>query len=212
MRHIALIPDGIRRWSRLHNVGLDHAYCAVSRVLVDISDTIFAHEADSLSVYVLSKQNLTRSSNDLALTFSSHIRIFETVLPRLAAKWNARIIHVGDRGLLPGNYLRALDGVCDFSNPFCGRKEIYICAGYSVDWEIATFWNGNTDHEKGCQVPHAIDLLIRTGGEVRLSGFLPIQLQYAELCFMQKLFPDTTSADVEDAMAQYYTRNRRFGR
>ena len=61
-------------------------------------------------------------------------------------------------------------------------------------------------------VPYDIDMLIRTGGELRLSDFLPLQLQYAELFFLKKLFPDITGDGIEGAIGEYYSRERRFGR
>ena len=208
LQHVALIPDGIRRWARSKGVSLDRAYNQVSTALSNISDAVYTHGAKSLSVYVLSKSNLQRNSAELDLTFASHIRIFREVLPYLVDKWQVRVFHTGDATCVPPEYMSALQEVCVDSCKRRNNREIYICAGYSVDWELN---NGHglafTRH-----VPHQIDMLIRTGGEQRLSGFLPLQLQYAEFFFLQKFFPDVNGNDIDTAIQEFYKRDRRFGR
>jgi undecaprenyl pyrophosphate synthase len=210
-RHFALIPDGVRRWSVRHSVSLEIAYEAVVGALTQLSDTVFAHEIGTLSVYVLSKHNLLRTSDELAATIRSHIRIFQGVLPLLAKKWEATIYHIGDVNSLPGEYGLALRNACEESHSPSSKRKIYIYAGYGAEWELDARLRGDANGFH-CSLPDDVDLLLRTGGELRLSGFLPIQLRYAELFFLEKLFPDTQSVDVERVIQAYGERERRFGR
>ena len=212
--HVAVIPDGTRRWAQDHGKSLGEAYEQVAKVLVCLSNVAYRHGVRSLSIYTLSNNNLHRSAEDLEVTFASHIRIFREVLPDLVARWNAHVFHTGDVSCLPKEYVTAINDVCRNSYKTEGKKEIYICAGYSAEWELR---NGSEAAHQAMSevarpVPYDIDMLIRTGGEVRLSGFLPLQLQYAELFFLKKLFPDITEDDIEGAIGGYYSRERRFGR
>jgi len=213
LRHFALIPDGIRRWAVQNSVSVEAAYDAVAAALIRISDTVFAHDIVHFSVYVLSKNNLRRQADELDATLRSHIRIFRDVLPLLAHRWNARVRHVGDPTILPADYADALQQVCETKLMKPPSRIIYICAGYSLDWELSERLCASEKRDKSdCVLPADVDLLLRTGGEMRLSGFLPLQLQYAELFFVDKLFPDLESEDVESVIRAYGRRERRFGR
>jgi undecaprenyl pyrophosphate synthase len=213
LRNVALIPDGNRRWARRENVSLDQAYDAVAQTLRRISAAIFQHNVESLSVYILSKDNLDRDPTELIYTFRSHIRILRNVLPELAIQWQAHVFHIGDDSILPTDYKDALNDVRLFSEQTSGLRRIYLYAGYSVGWELSYILELQSQkvgiHQN---VPGDIDLLIRSGGEKRLSGFCPIQVQYAEFFFLEKLFPDIETEDIEQVIQEYYSRNRRFGK
>jgi undecaprenyl pyrophosphate synthase len=208
---VALIPDGTRRWARKNGVPLADAYEAVSSALARTGTALFRHNLSSVSIYALSAANLRRKPDELFMTFASHTKVINGVLVELARDWRAQILHVGDGALLPAEYNEALEQACRKTVQYSGKRTLYICAGYSVEWELA--FRSNTAHSNGWQatVPASLDMLIRTGGELRLSGFLPLQLQYAELFFLPKLFPDTGSEDIEQAIRDYHRRERRFG-
>ena len=214
-RHVALIPDGIRRWAWSHHVGLDGAYQRVTEVIEEIGTTLFGWGVETLSVYVLSRENLWRDPEDLRSTFEAHIRMFREVIPALANRWAARVTHVGDSTLLPPCYVDALVMAGRMTEDGHKPRRLYLCAGYSAEWEIATArsrWSNPDEMIKYLPIPHPIDMLIRTGGEIRTSGFLPLQLRYAEMFFLPNLFPDTSRIDIEHALQQFGRRQRRFGR
>lgn len=212
--HVALIPDGFRRWASQNGVPQEDGYKVVMRTLPSIIDVIFEEGVKYLSVYVLSKENLSREEQTLNITLRGQIQIFTHTLPSIAHKWQCRIIHVGDPSILPNKYTEALQFLTE-STAHYSERIVYLCAGYNPKDEIiqavsnalltsSTIW-------QSLWVPEDVDLVIRTSGERRTSNLLPIQIAYAELHFIDKNFPDITPDDIKVAFAEYHARARRLG-
>ena len=80
LHHVALIPDGTRRWARNNGVRLTDAYEAVARALVRTGTTLFSHDLSSVSIYALSAANLRRGPDELLITFAAHTKVISGAL------------------------------------------------------------------------------------------------------------------------------------
>lgn len=233
--HLGIIPDGSRRWGRAR--GKPSAWdgweseAKVEEILTHISDH---HPAvDEVTIWAMSTENLLRSSLDQLKVF----RIVERLLTRteVFARARARVRFVGSRcDELPPSLSDAMDRITaqtgDFDRirvnvglGYGGREEIAQAVEETVDELCSTTHCGAGDRaggreriaatfERHLMVPRPLDLVIRTGGEQRLSGFMLYQIAYAELFFTPTLWPDFSTDELDTMLQDFTKRDRRFGR
>lgn len=222
-KHIAIIPDGNRRWARERNLptleghrrGFDRAYELVKKAR-DIGVQI-------VTFWAFSTENWKRTTEEVGYL----MQLYELMLDKHlkdAKKNNTRIIHIGRKDRLPKNLLNKIIEAEKNTKDF---SKYYLCIGidYGGEDEILRavekmIAQGNThghDSLFSCLdtafLPQQyVDLMIRTSGELRTSGFLPLQSLYTEFVFSEKMFPDFTTEDLERAIEDYSSRKRRFGK
>lgn len=214
-QHFGLIPDGTRRWSKNNKKKLIDSYrIAMEKISEFVNHLFQEHEISTMSIYLLSIENLNRKPCDLLPVLEAEIQLFETFLPSLQEKLGLQIIHVGNSKFLPKNYLDALIKLCKASI-ITSKKKLYLLAAYNPFYEINTAIR-NPGHSQveieNLQVTEPLDLVLRSSGESRLSNFLPIQSGYAEIIIAQKHFNDLTVNDLEIYIGEFYNRSRRFGK
>lgn len=208
--------DGNRRWAR--QAGLANASEGHRRGADHIEDLLGWCEArgiEHLSVYVLSADNIRkRSATEIGFLFG----LVTDVLPALVTRTGRWSLHVsGDTALLPEQAAKALR---EAEQQTAGRPaHLTLAIGYDGREDIVgairrAIRDGAVDPERGLD-PDAItaglgggpvkeiDLVIRTSGEQRLSGFCPWQTAHAEVHVSQKLWPDFAEPDLDRALAQY---------
>lgn len=215
--HVGVIMDGNRRWARAagmaratgHRAGADH--------LADLLQWLTVRGIRHASVYVLSADNIRkRDADEVANLF----RLVEELVPAWLGKSEEWQLHIaGDLRLLPASCAEALtDAVRATADR---RSHLTLAIGYDprqsvVDAVRALLAEGQqTDgdalvraidaHLPGGPVKD-IDLVIRTSGERRISGFFPWQSQGAEIVFSNKMWPAFTEADLDTALAEYARR------
>jgi undecaprenyl diphosphate synthase len=214
--NVGIIPDGNRRWAKQNNQPLDKAYWFAMCRLAEVVEVFLMHGAASVSIFALSKDNLERPTDDLAAVFAAEERFFTELLPPIKAKYSCTVFHAGSADVLPSSYREALRTICDATGDrLDSSPSIFLCAAYDPYDEIAVAQTGlsqSNDLISRLWVPRALDLVLRTGGECRLSGFLPLQSKYAEIFFESYYFPEITRSLVESLIARFLTRNRRFGK
>ena len=220
-RHIAIIMDGNGRWAKKrlmprsfgHKNGMDR--------MIGLLDHAFDLGVDYVTVYALSTENLKRPKEELDGLFSLLRNHFKRCVDMLCAK-SVRFRAVGNLSLLPEDIRQILHDSEERTKHFEG-KGMNMAVAYGARDEIANAVNKAI--EKGekvteesfsrllytAEVPDP-DLIIRTGGEVRLSNFLLYQAAYAELYFSEKMFPSFTDKELEKAILEYSRRTRRFGK
>ncbi|HMC68793.1 MAG TPA: isoprenyl transferase [Mycobacteriales bacterium] len=229
-RHVGVILDGNRRWARA--AGADDVSTGHRRGADKIEDLLgwcTASGVEVVTLWLLSTDNLTRPSDELA----GLLAIIEDTVRDLAAPQNPWRVHpVGSLDLLPDTTVRVLkEAEEETSNKtgllvnvavgYGGRREIadavrgllqeHVEKGTSLE-EVATLLD--TDHiaehlyTRGQPDP---DLVIRTSGEQRLSGFLLWQTAHAEFYFCDALWPDFRRIDFLRALRSYAQRQRRYG-
>jgi undecaprenyl diphosphate synthase len=223
--HVAIIMDGSGRWAvtrglpRLHGhrAGRDAVYRTVLAAL--------AEQIPILTLFAFSTENWQRPGAEVAALMQTFEKFFRTDAPRLARE-GARISVIGKRDRLPQRLLDAIQSVeaasasndrlwVRFAMDYSGRNAIVAAARKSLDRELLSAEQfaillDETDH---ASVPSTdIDLLIRTGGELRLSNCPLWEIAYAELYFTPCLWPDFGAAELAAALRDFHARDRRFGR
>ncbi len=228
-RHVGVILDGNRRWARSVGAGSEEGHQRGADKIVDLLRWCDEAGVEVVTLWLLSTDNLSRPEPELRPL----LRIIETVVVDLAAPGNAWTLNiVGALDLLPAETARLLKetaagtgnrpGVLvNVAVGYGGRREItdavramlheHAAAGATLE-EVAEFLD--VDHiaehlyTKGQPDP---DLVIRTSGEQRLSGFLLWQSAHSEFYFCEAFWPDFRRVDFLRALRAYAARQRRFG-
>lgn len=226
-RHVAIIMDGNGRWAQSRDLprieGHRHGVSTVRMV----SETATEIGVDTLTLYCLSSENWKRPQAEL--DFLMHLLEQYLIEERKAImEQGLRLQVIGRRDRLPENVLQQMDRTISMSekNPgtrlvlaidYGGRDEITQAVRKIADkvqsGEInisAIDENTVNDHLYTSALPE-VDLLIRTGGDLRVSNFLLWQLSYAEFWMTEKCWPEFTKEDFVSAMIEFSTRQRRFG-
>jgi undecaprenyl diphosphate synthase len=196
--HVAVVMDGNGRWAvqrgRPRWVGHRVGARAVRRI-VTCAPSLGIRV---LTLYAFSADNWTRPAEEVAAL----MRLFERYLRGATARSVAegvRVRVIGRRDRLGPELLRAIESA-EAATARCDTLELNLALDYSSRWAI-----------RAGERLGDVDLLIRTGGEQRLSDFLLWECAYAELLFTATQWPDYTPADLAEAVAQFHGRERRFG-
>ncbi len=227
-RHVAVIMDGNGRWAEQrglersagHRAGVE-AVRAIVRAAEELG-------IDWLTLYAFSSENWNRPQPEVDLLMKLPAEFFETELPEVIRR-NVRIQAIGRQERLPGAVRHSLsDAIARtagntgmrlvFALSYGGRGEIVEAARRLLrEHDQARLEPDALDektfaaHLDEPELPD-VDLLIRTGGERRISNFLLWQSAYAELVLSDVLWPDFGRAALEASLADYASRERRFGR
>jgi undecaprenyl diphosphate synthase len=196
--HVAIIMDGNGRWAARrglprvagHRAGAE----AVRRAVEAAPDQGVA----ALTLYAFSADNWKRPPGEVAALMRLFARHLRTETPRLLEN-DVRLEVVGRRDRLPAPLVAGIVAA-ERATARGGRLLLRLAVDYSARWAIGA----------GLILPD-VDLLIRTGGEQRLSDFLLWETAYAELYFTDTMWPDFGPADLARAIADFRTRQRRFG-
>ncbi len=224
---VGLIPDGNRRWAMSHKLSFLNGYKLGVEKFIDFATWCNEYGVSNISVWAFSTENFRRSKPERNALFHIYKQVAtdEKILSRLHEN-QTRVNIVGNRSLLPSDLLKALHNVeletkrytertINMLIGYGGRDELLQAARRLVNNAIKTGVKSvNEAMFKTClfsrQIPD-IDLVIRTSGEERLSGFMPWQTGYSELYFSKKLWPEFSKRDLQSAFAEYDRRQRRFG-
>ena len=205
--HVGLIPDGLRRWAQANDTTLTEAYLRGAHKVVEILLTLQRNGVGTVSVYNLSRANLGRTGDELDAVYAASIQFFTDLIPAAFEPTLCAVRLHGDRAALPQPYLAAAEklettmGGADF--------HINILAAYDAYDEVLAA--AARARDEGGDIASAldigtVDLVLRTTPEPLLSGFLPLQSQYAQLVFLDTPLNDLTMAQVDDLIADH----RRF--
>jgi len=221
--HVAIIMDGNGRWARRRGlpVGAGHraGVQAVRRVIEEARDTGIAQ----LTLYSFSSENWNRPSDEVQELMRLHAEMIDAEVPTLHEN-DCRVVFIGSReGLDPGllakmewaEELTAANQrmILFIAFNYGGRKEIVdaVRAAVAGGVDAATINESDIARHLYSPLMRDPDLCIRTSGEKRLSNFLLWQSAYSELVFLDCLWPDFSKEDFRRALAEYASRERRFG-
>ena len=215
--------DGNGRWAERRGLPVADGHREGTRALRRTVEAAIDLGVHSLAVYAFSTENWTRPADEVESLMEIFGETIERELPDLA-KQGVRTRFIGRRDRVPAwllEQMTALEAETAANDrlslwiafDYGGRAELAAAARRLVDTGIPA---EEIDEEAlGSQLyaPELPDpdLLIRTSGELRLSNFLLWQLAYAELVFVETLWPDFGDDDLRSALADYATRRRRFG-
>lgn len=219
-KHIGFILDGNRRWAKKHGLPTYEGHLAGYNALRDL----ILYSADRgikfLSIYAFSTENWKRSKDEVSNLMGLALRVFKTDM-REIVDHQIKVCILGSRETIPPKVLKAMEEVEEMSKDFT-RTTVAICFNYGGQSEIvdaarACIKSGIEISEENLRqhlyepsIPD-IDMVVRTSGEQRLSNFMLWRVAYSELYFMNKLWPDMRSSDVDAIIREYNKRTRRFG-
>jgi undecaprenyl diphosphate synthase len=228
VQHVAIIMDGSGRWARERGLERPEGHRAgvetVRRVIAAAPDL----GVSTLTLHSFSSGNWQRPTEEVARLFG----IFEDFLftePTLWIGSGVRLSVIGRRDRLPDSLLQTIE-YAESATSGCRRLHLRLAIDYSARHAIlraAQRLNpadpqGSSPEDQRAQFERLlagsedgpapdVDLLIRTGGEQRLSDFMLWECAYAELYFTPVPWPDFTGEDLRDALKEFHSRERRFG-
>lgn len=222
-KHLAFICDGNRRWARQralptllgHKEGVE----AIKRIVKRAAEL----KVENLTFFCFSTENFDRSEEEIKYLFD----LFREV-PKLKDDFindGYKFHHTGDRSMLPKDMLDIIDeleketaggttGTVNIALAYGGRNDIINATKKIINEKVKaeeiteeSFKNYLTTGD----MPD-VDLLVRTSGEKRISGFMLYNMAYAELYFVEKHWPSFKAEDLDDCIIEYQSRHRRFGK
>jgi len=227
-QHLAVIMDGNGRWAKQRSLdrtfGHKEGLSAVRRAIKGASIA----EVPYLTLYTFSTENWKRPEEEVKALMALMIQAVANETPELV-KNNVRVKVIGDTGRLPIDTQKALD-YCLETTSSCTGTTVILALSYSSRWELTEVIKHIADNVKSDTIrltdineelvdkylvtqgiPNP-DMLIRTGGELRVSNFLLWQIAYSELYFTDELWPDFNEESLYKAIVEYQNRERRFGK
>ena len=227
-RHVAVIMDGNGRWATSR--GLDRSAGHIEGVNTVRRITEAASEAgiEYLTLYTFSTENWNRPKAEVDALMHLIVTAIERETPDLIRN-NVRLRMIGDTDRLPDQARERLDR-CIADTSHCSGLTLTLALSYSSRWEIREACRRfATDVMEGKKSPESMmtdadfeqylstasmpdpDLLIRTGGDFRVSNYLLWQIAYAEIYVTDTFWPDFSREDFITAIANYQNRERRLG-
>jgi undecaprenyl diphosphate synthase len=224
-KHIGIIMDGNRRWAVKKGLSPTQGHEAGVKALVEIVEYCLNSKIETLTVYALSTENWKkRAKEEVKGIFGLLVRLVKEKKQEYEKK-GVKIAILGDFQAFPRKVSRAINEIThivkrntrlklNIALNYGGRDEIIravkrIAKEAVPEKEIDESLLGKYLYTNGEKDP---DLIIRTGGEVRLSNFLLWQTSYSELYFTDILWPDFSPKKLEKAILEYQRRQRRYGK
>lgn len=208
--HLGIIPDGNRRWSRENGMGIDQLLDKIFRMLFRfLRDPDGQKEMEcfkyvrEISTYVLTKDNLVKRNDQTLDMIESGLSIIEENMELFK---EMKIQFIGELHLLPLQLQTLCNSIEKQSNQESTLK-LTVGIAYDPLHDLERLINEDPSRPKQSN----IDMIIRTGGEMRSSGFFPMHTMYSEWFYLEKFFPDLTINDINFCIQQFQTRQRRFG-
>ena len=218
-RHVAIIMDGNGRWAEARGLPRVEGHRAGSEAVRSVTRQARKLGLEALTLYAFSAQNWARPDEEVAALMQLLAEYLDSERGEIMEN-RIRLNTIGEVGRLPGFVRERLDSVkresagnggmiLTLALSYGGREEIVHAAraaqaGPPVDAAAieASLWTAGLPE---------LDLLVRTSGEQRISNFLLWQAAYAELHFTEVLWPDFRELELLSAVAEFQTRQRRFG-
>ena len=217
--HIALVPDGNRRWAKGHGVPSIQGHQAGAKSMHNVVDYLIGR-VKYLTVWGFSADNWRRSDSEVNNLFHLLAAWIENDTPWLHSR-GVRLRHIGHLEELPQDLQLAINKAIELTSGntgmtftlafnYTGRTEIVD----TVNWLLSA--HQRIDEKSFSRYLYTdgmpdVDLVIRTAGEVRMSNFMLWQTAYSEYYFTEVLWPDFDTKELEKALAAYGERKRRFG-
>lgn len=226
LKHVAIIPDGNRRWARAKGKpSVEGHRFAVEHTLPELFDAVQELGIEYCTVWLLSPENFTKRTPEEVKNLLWLLKLFLKKRIEELDRKNVRMRLIGDIGSLPEDVQKELDAavertkhntgiVVTFAINYGGRNELVqairsIVQEHADPDTITKEYISTHIDTKNLPDP---DLVIRTGGDKRTSGFMLWQSEYSEYTFVDTLFPDFTPSDLKQCVEDFLHRQRRFGK
>ncbi len=227
-RHIAIIMDGNNRYGKAHALRRGEGHVKGKDALDPIVEYCLEIGTEVLTVFAFSSENWQRPPSEVALLMRLLVSTIHEQMPRMH-KYQIRLRFIGDRNRLDKD-LQTLMKDAETETAQFEAMTLVIAISYGGQWDIAqaakqlalqveagTLSAGDINEDRLGQYVELndapeVDMLVRTGGEYRISNFLLWQSAYAELFFTQTLWPDFSAAELAAMVTEFAQRQRRFGK
>lgn len=223
--HVALIPDGNRRWARARGVHTLKGHKAGFERAVELARSAREMGIHTVTLWGFSSENWDRSPSEVGYLMKLYVKLINDYLNE-SIKDNVRLIHLGRKDRIPGFLLRKITEaeektshntkyIVNLAIDYGGHDELIravkkvISDGVPAEKVDKALIESYLD-TKNQPYPY-VDLLIRSSGEQRTSGLLLWQMEYAEMYWEEGHFPDFTPDKLYNAILDYSRRRRRFG-
>ncbi len=221
LRHLGIIADGNRRWAKERGLPTIEGHKRGLDAIQELTEAASKTEVEFLTFYVFSTENWGRSADEVGYI----MKLAETRILKYAKKLksnNAKLIILGSREKISPTLISVIEKAERLTSD-CTGITVCFCFNYGGEQEIADAARiaNESDgeitpatirkHLYHPEVPD-VDMVVRTSGEERTSGFMLWRSAYAELMFIEKYFPEMGSDDIKTILEEYEKRNRRFGK
>lgn len=218
-RHVGIIMDGNGRWAKKRAMPRNYGHSKGVDTIQKVAQGAFDLGVECISVFGFSTENAARPKDEVEGLIDL-IRKRLRKMVDILIKNGVRLMFMGDLSFFPDDVNRIFEQVIQDSKD--GDKGVFNLAfNYGARAEIVraaalAAKSGEVNEQTiernlyTCDLP-PLDLIIRTGGEVRLSNFMLYQAAYSELFFTETLWPDFSVEELKEIFTQFQHRNRRFG-
>lgn len=226
-RHIAIVMDGNGRWAKARLRPRTIGHRAGARAVNRTIDWCLQRGIPCLTLFAFSSENWRRPQDEVGALMQLFLRALDREVDELARR-QVRLRFIGDRAAFPAEIQQRMaraEQVTDAGSAL----QLSIAASYGGRWDIAAACRQlaqevQSGQRDAASIDEALlgrytalsdlpepDLFIRTGGDHRISNFLLWQMAYSELYFTETLWPDVEAGVLDAAVADYASRERRFG-
>ena len=223
LNHLAIIMDGNRRWAVSNNLPIYQGHQKGAEVLWEIINDIDDYSLQYLTVFVFSTENWKRNKNEIKFLLELLNQFLDKAISKIKNE-NVKIRFIGDLSVFSKKIQEKLHFIINetFDNTgptislalnYGGRSDIISATNKILESNINIENLNENDFKKftlNDNIPYP-DLLIRTGGEKRLSNFLLWDLAYTELMFIDQMWPEFDKKILDNCILNYSSRVRNYG-
>ena len=223
LKNVAIIMDGNGRWAKKNNLQIKEGHERGVLALKEIVKESVNQNIESLTVYAFSTENWKRPKSEVKAINNLIVNSINNELDELIEQ-KVKVRFFGDYSNFGKKTSEKIEFAHEKSSINKPKLRLNVALGYGGKMDIINIAkevsrlkiktsdiNDNTISELS-QVPESnIDLLIRTGGDTRISNFLLYQIAYSEIHFVKKLWPDYSKLDFKRNINKYFNSERRFG-
>lgn len=220
LKHLGIIADGNRRWAKAQGLPSIEGHKKGLETIKELVGAAAKAGIEYITFYVFSTENWGRSADEVGYI----MKLAETRILKYAeelAQNNARLLVLGAKTKISPTLATVIEKAEKLTAE-CTGITVCFCFNYGGEQEIADA--AKIAASEGEITPAAIrkhlyhpevpdiDMVVRTSGEERISGFMLWRSSYAELMFIEKFFPEMGAADIDEILREYESRSRRFGK
>ncbi len=220
--HVGLILDGNRRWAKENGLSAKEGHKKGFENFRKIADACLERGVSYLSVFAFSTENWNRSKDEVNFLMGFIQVVIKKYIADLKKK-NIRFVWLGSGEGLDKKIVKLLrsaeqESINNTAGTIClcfnygGQQEIADAAAVLAEKKMPITTETLSGEMYGGKDIPAVDLIIRTSGEQRLSNFMLWRAAYSELFFSDKYWPDFSTIDLDEALTDYENRKRRFGK
>ena len=220
LTHLGIIPDGNRRWAREQGLPTIEGHKKGIYKIEDLVNAAADEGIKYITFYIFSTENWGRSETEVSYLMKL-VDVYVMKFAKKLADKNGRLLVLGSRDRVSPKLISTIEKAEKLTAD-CTGITVCFCFNYGGEQEIADA--ATIAASEGEITPEAIrkhlyhpevpdvDMIVRTSGEQRISGFMLWRGAYSELMFVEKYFPEMEPADMKLILAEYEKRNRRFGK